>query len=416
MSRAIRQAVILVGGKGTRLGEITRATPKPMVKIAGEKPFLDYLLEWVARHGYEDILLLAGHLGEQVEAAYQGRDFGEARVRVLREHEPLGTGGALTVARDELDDMFAMMNGDALFDFNLRALEQTAKASGALATLALRALPDVSRYGSVRHDGGSITAFLEKESSHAGPGLISGGVYILRREVLDLITQLPCSLETQVFPELVAEKKIVGQEFFGYFLDVGLPETLEQGHRELPLTRHRPAAFLDRDGVINVDSGYTHRPEDLRFIAGAPEAVRRLNDLGYYVFVVTNQAGVARGFYGLDAVRRFNREIEDRLAAHGAYIDRFYVAPYHPEGRVPEFAIEHEDRKPNPGMLLKAMADFPVVRESSFLIGDKDSDIEAARRAGVAAHLFDHADLAQFLTKVLETDAQPVQTHYSAMS
>jgi D-glycero-D-manno-heptose 1,7-bisphosphate phosphatase len=115
---AIRQAVILVGGKGTRLGDLTRGTPKPMLKIAGEKPFLDYLIEWVARHGYEDIILLAGHLGDQVEAAYQGHRIGDAAVRVLREQEPLGTGGALTVARGELDDMFAMMNGDALFDFN----------------------------------------------------------------------------------------------------------------------------------------------------------------------------------------------------------------------------------------------------------------------------------------------------------
>jgi D-glycero-D-manno-heptose 1,7-bisphosphate phosphatase len=399
--KAIRQAVILVGGKGTRLGELTRATPKPMLKIAGETPFLDYLLEWVARHGYQDIVLLAGYLGDQFESAYQGRAFGDARVRVLREEQPLGTGGALTVARGELDPMFAMMNGDALFDFNLRALEQTARESGAIATLALRAVADVSRYGSVRHEDGKITAFLEKDPTRKGPGLISGGVYILRREALDLIDALPCSLETQVFPELVARGKIFGREFGGYFLDVGLPETLEQGHRELPLTRKRPAAFLDRDGVINFDSGYTHKPEDLRFIPGAPEAIRRLNDLGYYVFVVTNQAGVARGFYGLEEVARFNREIQDRLATYGAYIDRFYVAPYHPEGSVPEFAIEHEDRKPNPGMLLKAMADFPVVREASFLIGDKDSDLEAARRAGVAAHLFDHADLAQFLDSAL---------------
>jgi D-glycero-D-manno-heptose 1,7-bisphosphate phosphatase len=394
---AIRQAVILVGGKGTRLGDLTRGTPKPMLKIAGEKPFLDYLIEWVARHGYEDIILLAGHLGDQVEAAYQGHRIGDAAVRVLREQEPLGTGGALTVARGELDDMFAMMNGDALFDFNLRALEQKARESGALATLALRAVPDTSRYGRVLHENGRIVAFLEKDSSRAGPGLINGGVYILKRDVLDLIERLPCSIETQIFPVLVERGEIASQEFDGYFLDVGLPETLEQGHRELPLTRHRHAAFLDRDGVINFDGGYTHRPEDLRFIPGAPEAIRHLNDVGYYVFVVTNQAGVARGLYGLDEVRRFNREIQHRLAASGAHIDRFYVAPYHPEGVVPEFAIEHFDRKPNPGMLLKAMAEWPVIKEKSFLVGDKESDIEAARRAGVAGYLFDHDDLRRFV-------------------
>ena len=120
---AIRQAVILAGGKGTRLGEITRKVPKPMLPIAG-RPFLDYLLEMVERHGYEDILLLAGHLGEVLEAAYDGRRIGGATIRVMREKVPLGTAGALTVARDALDPRFLMMNGDAFFDINLRALEQ----------------------------------------------------------------------------------------------------------------------------------------------------------------------------------------------------------------------------------------------------------------------------------------------------
>ena len=221
--RAIRQAVILAGGKGTRLGAITRSVPKPMLPIAGGRPFLDYLLEMIERHGYQDILLLGGYLGEVLEAAYGGRRIGDATIRVLREPVPLGTAGALTVARDTLDPCFLMMNGDAFFDINLRALEQASHKSGAMATLALRSVSDAARYGRVIEQQGKVIAFLEKDLDRPGPGVINGGVYMLNREILDLVHDLPCSLEQDVFPALVERGEIRGLKFDGYFLDIGLP-------------------------------------------------------------------------------------------------------------------------------------------------------------------------------------------------
>ena len=246
---AIRQALILAGGKGTRLGSVTQNIPKPMLPIAG-RPFLDTLLEMIERHGYEDILLLGGYLGEVLEAAYDGRRIGGATVRVLLEKAPLGTAGALTVAHEKLDPRFLMMNGDAFFDINLRALEQASRQSGATATLALRAVDNAARYGRVIESQGRIVAFMEKDLSRPGPGVINGGIYVLRREILDLIHELPCSLEQEVFPALVARGEICGKEFGGYFLDIGLPETLEQGRRELPKVRLRPAAIFERDVLV----------------------------------------------------------------------------------------------------------------------------------------------------------------------
>ena len=250
MSEPIRQALILAGGRGTRLGAITEAIPKPMLRIAGDKPFLDYLIEMIERHGYEDILLLGGYLGEVLEAAYDGRRIGRAKLRVLREKAPLGTAGALTIARETLDPRFLMMNGDAFFDINLRALEQAALEGGAMATLALRSVPDAARYGRVIEEQGKVVAFLEKDPSRPGPGIINGGIYVLKREILDLVSALPCSLEQDIFPTLVERGQIRGKAFDGYFLDIGLPETLEQGHRELPEVRVRAAAFFDRRTLV----------------------------------------------------------------------------------------------------------------------------------------------------------------------
>ena len=310
--RAIRQAVILAGGKGTRLGAITRAVPKPMLPIAGGRLFLDYLLEMIERHGYQDILLLGGYLGEVLEAAYDGRRIGDATIRVLREPVPLGTAGALTVARETLDPCFLMMNGDAFFDINLRALEQASHKSGAMATLALRSVPDAARYGRVIEEQGKVIAFLEKDLDRPGPGIINGGVYVLKREILDLVHDLPCSLEQDVFPALVERGEIRGLKFDGYFLDIGLPETLEQGHRELPNVRVRPAAFLERSALVNFAEGDSSRPDGFQWTAGAVEAIRALNDRGYYVFVMSHRSGSAQTTRAVDEPCVLNAAMQER--------------------------------------------------------------------------------------------------------
>jgi len=384
----IRQAVILVGGKGTRLGAITQDIPKPMLRIAGGRPFLDYLLEMVERHGYEDIVLLAGYLGEAVEAAYGGRRIGGAAIRVFRERVPLGTAGALTAAREVLDPRFLLMNGDAFFDINLRALEQASRQSGAMATLALRSVPDAARYGRVIEEHGKVVAFLEKDSSRPGPGVINGGIYALKREILDLVRELPCSLEQHVFPALVERGQVAGHEFEGYFLDIGLPETLAQGHRELPGVRVRPAAFLDRSAlIIGVDSSRLNGPS---WTAGAGEAVRALNDRGHYVFVVGGSSASAAAPSPFDDARGLNAEIQERLTLEGGHVDRFFAG----DGRLFSSVLD------------QVMNEWPIVRTRSLLVAASDAEAAVARRSGLAARVFDGEDLARLVHSLLAEDAE----------
>lgn len=147
----------------------------------------------------------------------------------------------------------------------------------------------------------------------------------------------------------------------------------------------RRAAFLDRDGIINVDTGYPHRPDELTLTPTAATAIARLNRAGCLAIVVTNQSGVARGLFDLAAVDRFHAAIQDRLGPRGGRIDAFYVSPYHPAGIVPRYAIEHPDRKPGPGMILRAMREWNVDPARAILFGDRGSDVEAATRAGIPA-------------------------------
>jgi histidinol-phosphate phosphatase family protein len=394
------QALFLVGGRGTRLGALSANTPKPMQEIAPGVRFLDLLLENAARMGFTDLVLLAGHLGDQVEAAYHGRRVGEATIRVVRESQPMGTGGALAQAADALDERFVLLNGDSFFDINLRVLTAAPLPEGG-GRLALRMVDDTARYGSVQLSDTKISAFIEKNPDLTGPGLINGGIYYLDRAMVGRI-EAPSSIESDVFPELVREGRLEGVPFDGYFLDIGLPETLAQAQRETAALRVRPAAFLDRDGVLNEDHGYTHRVDDLVWMPGAREAIRLLNDRGYRVIVVTNQAGVARGFYDEDAIEIFHAGMQAQLAEAGAFVDAFYHCPYHADGKVPAYTVEdHPDRKPNPGMILRALEDWHVDKDKSFLIGDKPSDMEAARRVGLPGHLYAGGNLQALVSDII---------------
>ncbi len=388
----IRQAVILVGGKGTRLGQLTGATPKPLLEVAPGLPFLDVVIENVARQGFTKVLLIAGHLGGQIEARYHGKTIRGAHVAVLREPSPAGTGGALVLAQERLDPWFLLCNGDTFFDINLRAFVAQPPQQ-ALGKIALRRIVDPARYGSVELDEGRITAFGEKRAGNQRTGLISTGIYRLHRDAVGALAAAS-SLEIDLFPRLAAQGQLTGEVFDGYFLDMGLPETFAQAMREVPGRRRRAAAFLDRDGVLNRDVGHAHRPDQLQWIPGAQRAVRHLNDAGYYVFVVTNQAGVAKGFYGEADVHAFHDHMQRDLAAAGAYIDALYYCPFHPDAATPKYrAAAHPDRKPAPGMILRALHEWPIDVDRSFLIGDHDTDIAAARAAGIRGVLFDGGNL-----------------------
>ena len=151
----------------------------------------------------------------------------------------------------------------------------------------------------------------------------------------------------------------------------------------------RPAAFFDRDGVLNVDHGYAYKPDQFEWIAGAPEAVRLLNEAGYFVFVVTNQSGIARGYYEEAAMHQFHALMQDTLRTQGAHIDAFYYCPHHPEGAVKELAVRCHCRKPEPGMLEQAAREWPIDLGRSFLIGDKDADMAAAAAFHIRGIKFD---------------------------
>ncbi len=401
----IRQCAVLVGGLGSRLGDLAATTPKPLLPC-GDRPFLAWLLREFLRFGVEEFLLLTGHLSERVREGIAGIAAALPRaVSIAVNEEPLraGTGGALFHARDRLDARFLLCNGDSLFDCNLATLLAAAAGDGeeVVGRMLLRVLPDASRYGVVETEGEVVRAFRERPAV-AGPvaGLINAGIYLFDRRVLERIAPV-CSLERDIMPALAAQGVLRGTEASGGFVDIGIPADLARARRDLPAWLHRPALLLDRDGVLNIDRGWVGTRDRFEWMPGALAAVRRAVTLGWHVFVVTNQSGVARGCYDEAAVHALMRWVGEQLRAHGGTLDDWRACPFHPAAEVAAYRRASDWRKPAPGMLLDLIRAWELDPARVVMIGDSETDMQAAAAAGVRGLLFPGGDLAAFLEPVL---------------
>jgi mannose-1-phosphate guanylyltransferase len=224
------QAVILVGGEGTRLRPLTSTVPKPVVPLV-DRPFIAYMLEWLRLHGVDDVVMSCGFLATAVRNVLGDGSQYDLRLRFIEEPEPRGTAGALKYAEDLLDDRFLMLNGDVLTDIDLTAQMAQHDATGAVGTLALVPVDDPTAYGLVRlHDDHAVKEFVEKPSAdQIDSRLISAGAYVLERAVLDLIpAERNVSIEREIWPQLVGDG-LYGFAADAYWLDIGTPERYLQG-------------------------------------------------------------------------------------------------------------------------------------------------------------------------------------------
>lgn len=390
------RAVIMAGGKGTRVASVNSAIPKPMLPVCG-KPVLQHQIECLKHQGLTQITLTVGHLGEQIIDFFgDGEKFG-VHIDYIVEEQPLGTAGALFYLKGKVNDDFLLLNGDLIFDVDFHRLIAFHKNRGA--TVTLLAHPNDHPYdsGILLADGdGRVTGWLTKEEERRWyHNCVNAGIHVLSPVLLENMKKPEkIDLDRDILKPLLSSGEIYAYRSPEYIKDMGTPERITQVEHDLEtelvrkknLGQKQRAVFLDRDGTINRYVGFLRKPEEFELLDGAARAIRKINQSGYLAIAVTNQPVIARGEVTWEGLDEIHRKMETLLGREGAYLDDIFVCPHHPDkgfsGERPEYKIDCDCRKPKPGLLLQAAKKYNIDLTQSWMIGDSSQDTEAGTVAG----------------------------------
>lgn len=410
------EAVILAGGKGTRLASRLNGLPKPLVEVGGV-PLLARQLRICREAGIRRVLVLVNHRADVVEEFCRGLGDSGLEPALIDDGEPRGTAGAVLAAlphvRPGTRDLLVLY-GDTLLNVDLARMHAFHREHGADATLLLHPndhpydsdLVDIDDAGKIL----GISPYPHKEEA-SYPNLVNAALYFVRRNALERykgLAQGPprvMDFAKNLFPLMLEqERPLQGYVSPEYIKDVGTPDRLDRAEADIASGRYaaatlslpQKAVFLDRDGVINQEAGHISRPGDLRLLPGVGAAIRRLNQAGYLIPVITNQPVVARGECDEAGLKRVFNHMEMLLGRERAYVDRIYCCPHHPDkgfaGERADLKIACSCRKPETGLVERAVRDMNIDPGQSWFVGDRTADILCAARAGLTSILVSTGD------------------------
>jgi D,D-heptose 1,7-bisphosphate phosphatase len=391
---------ILAGGVGSRLKARSGLLPKPMVKILG-KPTLEWQLELCKRYNFEKICLLVHYEHEVIRDYFGNGERLGVELTYALENRPRGTGGALRDALERFDDRFLVLYGDTFADIDLRAFWDAHASQKAGASLFLHPNDHPEDSDLVELDEKSQVLAIHSYPHSSGavfPNIVNAALYVMERDRFGEVNldETKPDIAKSVLPAMLkAGERIFGYVSCEYIKDMGTPERLDKVERDihaglpesLSLRKLRRAVFFDRDGTLNEEVGHLNRPEQLRLIPGSAKAISKLNRAGVLAVCVTNQPVVARGEVNEAELVAIHATLDLQLGKDRAYLDRLYFCPHHPhkgyEGEVSHLKIDCDCRKPNTGMIDRAVSDLLIARRLSWMVGDTTSDIRAGALGGL---------------------------------
>ena len=369
----IDEAIILAGGFGTRLAHILGDIPKPMAPVAG-KPFLTYLLDKLHDAHFRRIVLATGYLHNKIEN-YFGSTYKGMQILYSEETQPLFTGGAIRKATQLIEgNDFLALNGDTLFCIDFNDFIAFHTQQHAPISIALRQVPDTSRYGAVRMQDNIIADFQEKQDS-AGAGVINGGIYAINKPWLqNLNMPVKFSFEKDVLQQFTSQQpQFAGMAFDNYFIDIGIPDDYHKAQREFAsLFPKDRFLFLDRDGVVNkqIIGDYVRSLDQWQWENNACQALAQMSRDFERTIIVSNQQGIGKGLFTLSDLDNIHNYLQQEIVLHGGKIDHIYVCT----------ALQTDNspmRKPQIGMALEAQKDYPEIDfTQSVMIGDSLTDMQ----------------------------------------
>lgn len=352
-------------------------------------PFLHYLVWEFRRMGYRRITFLTGFQAEAIHDYFGDGEWLGCEMNYIQDSRTMGTGSALMQAIDQLPSKFVLVNGDTFAVFPHNDIFDHLRGEDADAQLLIGVcrVIEPGQFGGLEIRDGIVSSFQEKRISKSG--FVNAGVYALSTTMLKKYGDSnSTSLEHHIIPRMV-EDGVVRAAVCTEFIDIGTPASLDEATAFIEKKVSRPCAFLDRDGVIIRDTHYVCDPASVILMPRIREALEVLRDSGYYIVVVSNQAGIARGKISLNQLMDVSRAMRQQLFVDGLQLDAILYCPHHEDFPSNDGIGECENRKPNPGMLRTAFARFPLRKEGSFLLGDQPSDLAAAEKFGIPAALVD---------------------------
>ncbi len=369
--------VILAGGKGTRIKKLSNY-PKPLVKF-NNLHFLDYLIQNYSIYNFKSIYILAGYKGDQIKKIYNKRKFNLKNIKVIIEKSPLDTAGALYNLRNILKNDFILTNGDSILDIDLNKFTKN-KLSKSLIKIALikkNFSKNKNKLGNMSLKGKNI--IIKKKSDY-----MNAGVYYCNQKLLKIIKNEKKSLENEIIPNLINIKKVTGELIKNkFFLDIGTPYYFRKSAKILKNLFYKPAVFFDRDNTLVKDKGYTHKVKDLKFIRKACQAIKFLINKNFYVFLVTNQAGIAKGIYKEKNFLSFQNAMHIKMEKSKIYFHDIEFCPFHPNAKIKKYKKKTGLRKPGNLMIKNLEKKWLIKKNESFMIGDSITDKQAAKKSNI---------------------------------
>jgi D,D-heptose 1,7-bisphosphate phosphatase len=371
--------VILAGGLGSRLGSHTLTKPKPLIKI-NSKFFLEILIRKFAKYNFENIYILAGYKGNQIYRLFNNKIYNFSKIKCIIEKKRLGTWGAIKNIKKIIKNDFILSNADSIIDTNFHNLIFKNKTKNTDIDMIL--VKNLNYKSNLTLTGLNITnnkVFFSKKSVY-----MNGGVYLVNKKLLDDSKYNNAkSIENDVLPNLIKHKKVGGIKSNNFFLDIGTPKNLIFAKKKLLSKIKKPAIFLDRDGVINHDNGYTFKWKKFKFKNFVEKALRYIVKKNYLIFIITNQAGIAKGYFKESDFHILHKKIKTYLAKKNIYFNDVKYCPYHPKAIIKKYKKKTQYRKPGNLMLKEIIREWDIDIKKSIMIGDKASDESAAKKSKI---------------------------------
>tara|TARA_B100000989_G_scaffold263373_1_gene215241 strand:+ start:814 stop:2004 length:1191 start_codon:yes stop_codon:yes gene_type:complete len=368
--------VILVGGHGSRILKYTKHLPKPLIKI-NNREFLNYIINHYSKYCFENIYLLAGYKGNLIKTIYHNTLTNLIKIECIIEKKKLGTGGAISQLKNKVKNDFILMNGDTFVDIDLSPLFKKKLERKYLLQMFLLKNKNYKSNNKL-----SNLTLKNKEIKYGG-FLMNSGVYYIKKKFLKNIKKENISLENDILPKIIDKRKVKGKLIKSDFIDIGTYKNLNYAKKTFYKKLINPAAFLDRDGVINFDYGYVHRLKDFKLKRGVIKGLKLLNKNKYNVFIVTNQAGIARGYYTENEFISFSKKLKKIFFNKGCYINDLQYSPYLKGGKVKKYNKNSSLRKPGNKMIKNLIVKWPIKLNKSFMIGDQIKDKLCAKKSNL---------------------------------